>query len=114
MNKRIHFESFISGVKMYRQLIVLLLINIAVVNAQHKTEKLNNLTWLAGYWSGEKWDGTIDEIWSPASGNSMIGMFRFVKEGKISFTELCYIVEENDSVNLKLKHFDYDLHGWED
>ena len=44
----------------------------------------------------------------------MIGMFRFVKDGKISFTELCYLVEENDSVNLKLKHFDYNLHGWEE
>ena len=94
--------------------ILFFFITTIAINAQQRKVGINNLSWLAGYWSGEKWDGIIEEIWAPAEGNSMIGMFRFVKDGKISFTELCYLVEENDSVNLKLKHFDYNLHGWEE
>ena len=47
-------------------------------------------------------------------GSSMLGMFRFVKDGKVVFYELMTIAEENKSLVLKIKHFNPDLSGWEE
>ena len=40
--------------------------------------------------------------------------FKLVVDGKIKFYELCTITEENNSLILKIKHFNSDLKGWED
>lgn len=44
----------------------------------------------------------------------MVGMFRLVKDGKAIFYELMTILEENNSLVMKLKHFSPDLNGWEE
>lgn len=99
---------------MLKRFIVFLFVGCLITHAQTGINKIEKISWMCGYWSGEQWGGIVEEVWAPAQGNSLIGMFRFVKEGKIVFSELCYIVEENDSLNMKLKHFDYGLHGWEE
>jgi hypothetical protein len=76
--------------------------------------RVTDLAWLQGHWIGEGLGGTTEEIWSPPLGNSMMGMFRLVKDGKVVFSELLFIVEDQDSLNLKLKHFDADFKGWEE
>jgi hypothetical protein len=75
--------------------------------------KVADLAWLAGHWIGEGLGGTTEEVWAPPLGNSMMGMYRLVKNGKVVFSELLFLVEKHDSVVLRLKHFDADFKGWE-
>jgi len=76
--------------------------------------RIEDVAWLAGRWTGDFSGGAGEEVFAPPAGDSMIGMFRLVKEGRIVFSELIYIVEEEGSLVLKLKHFDRDLKGWEE
>lgn len=76
--------------------------------------KLDQLDWLTGYWKGAGLGGTCDEIWMPAIDNSMAGIFRYAKDGKVQFTEYLHIEEQGESLSVKLKHFNRDLSPWEE
>ncbi|MCB0487797.1 MAG: DUF6265 family protein [Cyclobacteriaceae bacterium] len=75
---------------------------------------LKNIEWLAGRWVGEAFGGTTEELWSPPDGKSMMSVFRSVVNGKVNFYEIVTIVEENETLVLRLKHFHADLKGWEE
>jgi hypothetical protein len=76
--------------------------------------KIEDVSWLAGNWSGEAMGGVSEEIWSLPKGGAMMGMYRFVKKDKTIFYELMTIVEEKGSLVLRLKHFSPSLVGWEE
>ena len=76
--------------------------------------RIADVAWLAGRWVGDFMGGRGEEVFAPPQGDTMIGMFRLVKDGKIVFSELIYIVEEGGTLVLKLKHFDRELKGWEE
>ena len=48
------------------------------------------------------------------SGGAMAGVFRIVRDGEVVFYEIMTLVEHDGSVELRLKHFNADLTGWED
>ena len=73
-----------------------------------------DFAWLAGHWSGEGLGGRCEEVWAPPMGDNMIGMFRFLKDGRTQFVELFSLVVEGESLLLKLKHFNADMTGWEE
>ena len=75
---------------------------------------LKNVAWLVGQWRGEGLGGVAEEVWSPASGGAMMGMFRIVRGGKVWFYELMSIAETDGSLTLRLKHFHPDMKGWEE
>jgi hypothetical protein len=58
--------------------------------------------------------GVSEEIWSPPAGGAMMGTYRLLKDGKPLFYEFLLLVEEGGTLNLKLKHFNPDLTGWEE
>lgn len=74
---------------------------------------ITDVEWISGHWRGEAFGGMVEEIWSPASGGSMMASFKLVVEGETKFYELISIAEENKSLILRLKHFHTDLRGWE-
>jgi len=76
--------------------------------------ELSAISWLAGHWRGEAFGGITEEIWSPPLGGSMMGAFKLVTNNKVSFYELETIIEENNTLILKLKHFHANLKGWEE
>jgi hypothetical protein len=45
--------------------------------------RLEDLTFLTGHNRGEMEDGIIDEHWSEVGGDSMMGMFRYIKGGQV-------------------------------
>lgn len=75
---------------------------------------LSMVSWITGAWEGEAFGGAFEEIWAAPQGNSMMGMFKLWEKGQIAFYELLTISEENESLILRLKHFNSDLKGWEE
>ena len=75
---------------------------------------LSAMAWLEGHWVGEGLGGVSEEIWSPARGGVMMGMYRLLKGDKPAFYEFLMIVEENGTIAMKLKHFNPDFSGWEE
>lgn len=76
--------------------------------------KINDIAWLTGYWQGEIWGGQSEEVWSHPLAGSMMASFKYASEDKVKFYELITIVEQDDSLVLRLKHFSGGLKGWEE
>ncbi|HUH11906.1 MAG TPA: DUF6265 family protein [Longimicrobiales bacterium] len=75
---------------------------------------LADAAWLAGSWRAEALGGIAEETWAPPSGGSMLGMFKLLHGGEVSFYEIFALVEQGGTLVLKLKHFDAQLRGWEE
>ena len=75
---------------------------------------LTDMAWLAGSWSGTGFGGVNEEMWSKPNGGSMVGTYRLIKDGKAVFYEMMMLVEREDSIVLRLKHFNPDFTGWEE
>ena len=77
---------------------------------------LEQMDWLVGQWSGEGIGGApAMESWLPPTGPTMVGTFvQTTAEGGIQFTEHLYLMEEDGTLVLRLKHFNADLTGWEE
>jgi hypothetical protein len=75
---------------------------------------LADMDWIAGYWVGEGLGGISEEMWSKPAGGAMTGTYRLIKDGKPVFYEMCWLVEHEGTISLRLKHFNPDLTGWEE
>ncbi len=77
---------------------------------------LDQMDWLVGQWRGEGIGGAAAmESWLPPTGDTMVGTFvQTTDEGTIRFTEHLYLMEEEGTLVLRLKHFNADLTGWEE
>lgn len=75
---------------------------------------LDDINWIEGHWRGEAFGGIAEEIWSPPLGESMMGSFKLVQDDKIKFYEIMTIAEVNQTLVMRLKHFDSELKGWEE
>ena len=75
---------------------------------------LTAVSWLSGHWKGEALGGVTEEIWTPPLGGSMMFAFKLVVDGKVKVYEIGYIKELDSTLILQLKHFDENLHAWEE
>ena len=77
---------------------------------------LAEMDWLIGQWQGTGIGGApAMESWLPPTGGTMVGSFvQLTAEGPIRFTEHLYLMEEEGTLVLRLKHFNADLTGWEE
>jgi len=75
---------------------------------------IEDAAWIAGHWQGDLFGGVGEEIWSKPFGGAMMGMFKHVVGDAVTFYELMIVVEESNSLILKLKHFNPDLTAWEE
>jgi hypothetical protein len=76
--------------------------------------RLEGLAWLEGFWSGHVNGDEVDEVWTGASADAMMGMFRCVREGRVRFYEFMTITKGPEQTDLTIKHFDSALVGWEE
>ena len=74
---------------------------------------VQDLDWLHGSWQGEGLGGICREVWEKPFGNTMMGMFKLIKDGKTVFYEFFVLVEEDGLIELRLKHFTPGFRGWE-
>jgi hypothetical protein len=75
---------------------------------------IDDVAWLAGGWRGTGLGGEAAETWMEPSGGAMPGVFRVVRDGQVVFYEMMALVEHEGSLELRLKHFNADMTGWED
>lgn len=69
---------------------------------------------LVGSWTGPAFGGTFETTWNPPSAGSMVGLFKLLKDGEVSFYEILLLVEEEQTLSLKVKHFSPDFTAWEE
>ena len=83
-------------------------------DAPRPAARVADLQWLAGRWEGEGLGGKIEEVWSAPDGGAMVGYFRLLKDGKPVFYEILTLLESEGSVEMRLKHVNPDMTGWEE
>jgi hypothetical protein len=77
--------------------------------------KVNDLAFLTGSWRTDVWGGTGEEIWTKPESGNMIALWRFMKGGKLVFTEHVSLEEDAErGPVLRLKHFNPGMKGWEE
>ena len=77
--------------------------------------KIAAMAWLKGYWVGEGFGGTVEDLWGPPKAGVMLGSFRHMKaDGKPGFYEIAALEEVDDTLRLVVKHFHPNWIGWED
>ena len=76
--------------------------------------ELADVSWLVGSWVGSAFGGNFEEVWNPPSAGSMVGFFKFISDEDVNFYELMLLVEEQQSLVLKVKHFNADFSAWEE
>lgn len=89
-------------------------VRVAEPGAVPKKAKVTDLAWLEGAWVGRGLGGEAEEAYSAPLAGTIVGYFRFVKDGKPVFYEIVTLVEDKGGVILRLKHFHPDLVGWEE
>ncbi len=83
--------------------------------SKSSSASLADLAWIQGHWILERNGDLLEEIWSAPEGNSMMGMFRWVKKGgKVWLFELMTISQEGNKVLYRFRHFGGDLKAWEE
>jgi hypothetical protein len=82
--------------------------------AERPKATIADLAWLAGEWTGTGLGGVSEETWAAPADGAMVGMYRLVVGGKVSFYEFMNLREEGGTLVLRLKHFNADLTPWEE
>jgi hypothetical protein len=82
--------------------------------SQKTDPALQPLAFLSGRWTSDSAEGQEEEYWSQATGRSMVGTFRVLKDGDAVFYEFWVIEVEDGRAIFKMKHFDRGLLGWEE
>ena len=76
---------------------------------QRPSATLEDVEWLAGSWTGRAFGERFEEVWNPPSAGSMVGLFKLYDGDQVSFYEILLIIEEQDSLALRVKHFSADF-----
>lgn len=71
------------------------------------------MSWLAGSWEGSGLGAENEEVWSAPRQGVMMGAYRHMKDGRPVLYELLTLSESKGSLELRLRHFDAALRGWE-
>jgi len=75
---------------------------------------LTDLEFISGHSRGEFDGGIADEHWSEPAGDSMMGVSRYMKGGKVQRYQLMVIEKTSKGLVLRLMGFKPGLEGWED
>lgn len=75
---------------------------------------MQSLAWLANTWVGTLGTDTIEEHWTSAQANTMMGMFRRFDAEAVKFYEFLAIELEADIPYLRMVHFSPGLTSWEE
>jgi hypothetical protein len=89
------------------------LIATIVLAMPAEAPKIEDLAWMKGSWLGKVGADDVEETWTAQKNGSMMGMFRWFRNGKLRLMEMMTIAEADGKVTMKLKHFNSLLHSFE-
>ena len=75
---------------------------------------LDDAHWLVGSYSGTAFGGQFEQHWSAPSAGTMVGTFKLMQDGAVTFYELLLLSVEDGTLSLKVKHFNPDFSAWEE
>lgn len=81
---------------------------------QKLDNKLSKLSWITGTWVANVDSDHLEEIWSEPVGDTLMGVFRRVKGGKVWINEIVTITADSQGLVFRLRHFDRKMTAWED
>ena len=87
---------------------------VSLGDSKSPKPNLSQLACIAGHWQGEAFGGITEEVWTAPLGDSMMGSFKLVVDNKTEFYEICQMIQEDETIMFRLKHFDGKLKGWEE
>jgi hypothetical protein len=87
--------------------------SLAAVPGNDRPAALSDIPWIAGSWLLEREGERLEEYWGPPLGDSMVGHFRWIRDGALWITELLSITEEDDTLVFRLRHFSSRMRSWE-
>ncbi|MBX9671098.1 MAG: hypothetical protein K2X93_26145 [Candidatus Obscuribacterales bacterium] len=79
-------------------LAILMISGLCANSAFALESKLSDLSWMVGQWQCKADSAEFEEHWMRASGDSMIGMGREVKDGKLAFHEYLRLEGRDDGI----------------
>jgi hypothetical protein len=82
--------------------------------AQIKKAEIKDLAFMAGTWVQKSSWGDLEEFWSQPNGESLMGAFRCIQDGKAVFYEFMAIELDQNLPVLKLRHYNPGSIGWEE
>jgi hypothetical protein len=88
--------------------------DLASIGAGAPKVTLEDLAWLSGSWQGVREGNPVEEHWSRPAGGSLMGMFRWLRDGQVYMYEFLLIEAEDDNLVFRLKHFNPGMAGWEE
>lgn len=83
-------------------------------DAPRPSATLGDAAFLQGRWVGTGIGSIAEETWGQPKSSVMLCMARIDKNGAPWFYELVVLAEVQGSLELRLKHFNPDLTGWEE
>ena len=75
---------------------------------------LADVAWLVGSWTGTAFGQRFEAVWNPPSAGSMVGLFKLYEGDEVSFYEILLLIEEQESLAIRVKHFSAEFVAWED
>ncbi len=75
---------------------------------------IEGLSFLEGRWVTEIQGDSLEEVWSSPAGGTIIGMFRWIKKGKVWLYESFAIAEGDGGITMWFRHFDAKFSCWEE
>jgi len=60
--------------------------------------RIDRAAWLQGCWELTAENRTVEEIWTPPKGGSMIGVSRTIRDGKLTEYEMVVLREQGDKL----------------
>ena len=82
--------------------------------SQRPAATLEDVDWLVGSWVGTGFGQRFEQVWNPRSAGSMAGLFKLYDDGGVNFYELLVLIEDEGSLELRVKHFTPEFVAWED
>ncbi|MGA9354599.1 MAG: DUF6265 family protein [Terriglobales bacterium] len=79
-----------------------------------RTVSLHDLAFISGHSRGELDGGIADEEWSQPIGDTMMGMYCYVKDAKVRMYEMMVVEQTGRGPVLRLKHYNAGLQAWEE
>lgn len=74
----------------------------------------SQLGWLSGNWVERRGNEQINECWSAPQDNSIMAMFRWLKDGAVKLYEFMSVEAVGAQVRLRIKRFDPGLYSWDE